>query len=114
MGDTSDAEPVAAQDGDLVRLSDHVLDAAEGLGIEVSSAHDLLCSPFAETSGDGDERRLCTGGGNEDEPLCVVKLGGESINVRYWSDRGAPDFEIDFDLPSGRATYAKAHGERII
>ena len=105
---------MAAQDGDLVRLSDHVLGAAEGLGIEVSSAHDLLCSPFAETSDSGDEQRLCVGGGNEDEPLCVVKLDGEFINVRYWSLRGAPDFEIDYALPSGRGTYVKAHGERII
>lgn len=39
----------------------------------------------------------------------MVKLDGESINVRYWSLCGAPDFEIDYALPSGKATYAKAH-----
>lgn len=113
-GNIPDVEFAADRDKDLTRLADHALDAAEGLGIDVASARDMLRSPFAEASGDGDVRRLCAGGGDEDEPLCVAKLGEESINIRYWSRRGAPDFEIDMDLASGTVAYAMAQGKRIV
>lgn len=113
-GNIPDVESAADRDKDLTRLADHALDAAEGLGIDVASARDMLRSPFAEASGGGDVRRLCAGGGDEDEPLCVAKLGEESINIRYWSRRGAPDFEIDMDLASGTVAYAMAQGKRIV
>lgn len=53
-GNMPGTEHAAGRDKDLARLSDHALDAAEGLGIDVTSARDMLRSPFAETSGDGE------------------------------------------------------------
>lgn len=96
--------------GELGRMVDHALDAAEGLGVDVSGAREAL------RSGDVDESatHLSVGGGDDENPLLVAKLVGKTLNVRFWRMRGAPDFEVDLDVETGEVTYAKADGERLV
>ena len=96
--------------GDMRRLTDHALDAADGLGVDTSGARALLREQPVEATSD----HLSVGGGEEDNPLLVAKLVGNTINVRYWRMRGAPDFEVDLDVETGEITYAKADGEQLV
>lgn len=96
--------------GELGRLTDHALDAAEGLGVDVSSARKTL------HTGDVDESatHLSVGGGEDENPLLVAKMVGSTVNVRFWRMRGAPDFEVDLNVETGEITYAKRDGERLV
>ena len=96
--------------GEMRLLTDHALDAADGLGVDTSGARSVL------RDRDVDETRdhLSAGGGEDDDPLLVAKLAGKTLNVRFWRLRGRPEFEIDLNVETGEVTFAKADGERLV
>lgn len=104
--DASDARP----GGDMRRLTDHALDAADGLGVDTSGARAVLRDRDADETRD----HLSAGGGDDDDPLLVAKMAGKTLNVRFWRLRGRPEFELDLDVETGEVTFAKADGERLV
>lgn len=109
-GPLQDSSDVTAPSGDMRRLTDRALDAADGLGVDTSGARAALRDLSVEETSD----HLSAGGGDEDNPLIVSKLVGKTINVRFWRLRGRPDFELDLDVETGEVTFAKADGERLV
>ena len=101
---------VAEPTGDMRRLTDHALDAADGLGVDTSGARDLLREQLVDAS----STNLSVGGGDDDNPLLVAKMVGSKVNVRYWRLRGKPTFEIDLNVETGEVAYAKAEGEQLV
>ena len=105
-----ETEGPSAPSGDVRRLTDHALDAADGLGVDTSAARAVLRDRDADETRD----HLSAGGGDDDDPLLVAKMAGKTLNVRFWRLRGRPTFEIDLDVETGEVTFAKADGERLV
>lgn len=103
-------ERPSAPPSDMRRLTDHALDAADGLGVDTSGARSVLIDRDVDETRD----HLSVGGGDDDEPLLVAKMAGKTLNVRFWRLRGKPSFEIDLDVETGEVKYAKEDGEQLV
>lgn len=103
-------EAMGGVSSDMRRLTDHALDAADGLGVDTSGARAVL----RDRDVDETDGHLSAGGGGDDDPLLVAKRAGSTINVRFWRLRGRPTFEIDLDVETGEVKYAKSDGEQLV